>query len=155
MKTEDAEKKYGDIIHLPHHVSSVHPHMPVSDRAAQFAPFAALTGYGDVIKETARLTDEEPDLSEDEKQELNYKIQLACALPGEKPEIVLTYFVPDRKKSGGACHTARGKIRRIDPDAGQIILEDGLRIPLDCVVDIEFTGQLSQSALWKSDMPME
>lgn len=155
MKTEDAEKKYGDIIHLPHHVSSVHPHMPVSDRAAQFAPFAALTGYGDVIKETARLTDEGPDLSEDEKQELNYKIQLACALPGEKPEIVLTYFVQDEKKSGGACHTARGKIRRIDPDAGQIILEDGLRIPLDCVVDIEFTGQLSQSALWKSDMPME
>lgn len=155
MKTEDAEKKYGDIIHLPHHVSSVHPHMPVSDRAAQFAPFAALTGYGDVIKETARQTDEGPDLSEDEKQELNYKIQLACALPGEKPEIVLTYFVQDEKKSGGACHTARGKIRRIDPDAGQIILEDGLRIRLDCVVDIEFTGQLSQSALWKSDMPME
>ena len=155
MKTEDAEKKYGDIIHLPHHVSSVHPHMPVSDRAAQFAPFAALTGYGDVIKETARLTDEEPDLSEDEKQELNYKIQLACALPGEKPEIVLTYFVQDEKKSGGACHTARGKIRRIDPDAGQIILEDGLRIRLDCVVDIEFTGQLSQSALWKYDMQME
>ena len=155
MKTEDAEKKYGDIIHLPHHVSSVHPHMPVSDRAAQFAPFAALTGYGDVIKETARQTDEGPDLSEDEKQELNYKIQLACALPGEKPEIVLTYFVQDEKKSGGACHTARGKIRRIDPDAGQIILEDRLRIRLDCVVDIEFTGQLSQSALWKSDMPME
>lgn len=155
MKTEDAEKKYGDIIHLPHHVSSVHPHMPVSDRAAQFAPFAALTGYGDVIKETARQTDEGPDLSEDEKQELNYKIQLACALPGEKPEIVLTYFVQDEKKSGGAYHTARGKIRRIDPDAGQIILEDRLRIRLDCVVDIEFTGQLSQSALWKSDMPME
>lgn len=155
MKTEDAEKKYGDIIHLPHHVSSVHPHMPVSDRAAQFAPFAALTGYGDVIKETARQTDEGPDLSEDEKQELNYKIQLACALPGEKPEIVLTYFVQDEKKSGGAYHTARGKIRRIDPDAGQIILEDGGRIRLDCVVDIEFTGQLSQSALWKSDMPME
>ena len=155
MKTEDAEKKYGDIIHLPHHVSSVHPHMPVSDRAAQFAPFAALTGYGEVIKETARQTDEGPDLSEDEKQELNYKIQLACALPGEKPEIVLTYFVQDEKKSGGAYHTARGKIRRIDPDAGQIILEDGMRIRLDCVVDIEFTGQLSQSALWKSDMPME
>lgn len=155
MKTEDAEKKYGDIIHLPHHVSSVHPHMPVSDRAAQFAPFAALTGYGDVIKETARQTDEGPDLSEDEKQELNYKIQLACALPGDKPEIVLTYFVQDEKKSGGAYHTARGKIRRIDPDAGQIILEDGMRIRLDCVVDIEFTGQLSQSALWKSDMPME
>ena len=56
---------------------------------------------------------------------------------------MLTYFVQDEKKSGGACHTARGKIRRIDPDAGQIILEDGMRIRLDCVVDIEFTGQLS------------
>ena len=109
MKTEDAEKKYGDIIHLPHHVSSVHPHMPVSDRAAQFAPFAALTGYGDVIKETARLTDEEPDLSEDEKQELNYKIQLACALPGEKPEIVLTYFVQDEKKIRRSLSYGQGK----------------------------------------------
>lgn len=137
MKDQDKKTDYEDIIHLPHHVSSVHPHMPVSDRAAQFAPFAALTGYGDVIKETARQTDKKPELSEDERQELNYKIQLACALPGEKPELVLTYFVPDEKKSGGACHTARGKIRRIDPDAGQIILEDGMRIQLDCVVDID------------------
>lgn len=137
MKDQNKETDYEDIIHLPHHVSSAYPHMPVSDRAAQFAPFAALTGYGDVIKETARQTDAEPELSEDEKQELNYKIQLACALPGEKPEIELTYFVPDKKKSGGACHTVRGRIRRIDPDAGQIILESGVRINTDCIVDID------------------
>ena len=105
-------KKYGDIIRLPHHVSSVHPHMPVSDRAAQFAPFAALTGYGDVIKETARQTDARPELSEDEKEALDYKIQLACGLPGDKPEITITCFVPDEKKSGGAYHIASGRIIR-------------------------------------------
>ena len=111
MKDQRKEADYEDIIHLPHHVSSVHPHMPVSDRAAQFAPFAALTGYGDVIKETARQTDAKPELSEDEKEILDYKIQLACGLSGEKPGVRITYFVPDEKKSGGAYHTAEGRIR--------------------------------------------
>ena len=138
MSIEDTMKKYGDIIRLPHHVSSVHPHMPVSDRAAQFAPFAALTGYGDVIKETARQTDARPEPSEDEKEALDYKIQLACGLPGDKPEITITYFVPDEKKSGGAYHTVSGRIRRIDPDAGQLILEDGIRINLEYIVNILF-----------------
>ena len=131
-------KKYDDIIRLPHHVSSVHPHMPVSDRAAQFAPFAALTGYGDVIKETARQTDARPELSEDEKEALDYKIQSACGLPGDKPEITITCFVPDEKKSGGAYHTVEGRIRRIDPDAGQLIMEDGIRINLEYIVNILF-----------------
>ena len=136
MKVQDKENSYEDIIHLPHHVSTVHPHMPVSDRAAQFAPFSALTGYGDVIKETARQTDAKPELSEDEKEILDYKIQLACGLPGEKPGVVITYFVPDEKKSCGAYHTAGGRIRRINSDAGQLVLEDGMQIPLDCIVDI-------------------
>ena len=136
MKVQDKENSYEDIINLPHHVSAVHPHMPVSDRAAQFAPFAALTGYGDVIKETARQTDAKPELSEDEKEILDYKIQLACGLPGEKPGVVITYFVPDEKKSGGAYHTAGGRIPRINSDAGQLVLEDGMQIPLDCIVDI-------------------
>lgn len=136
MKVQDKENSYEDIIHLPHHVSTVHPHMPVSDRAPQFAPFAALTGYGDVIKETARQTDAKPELSEDEKEILDYKIQLACGLPGEKPGVVITYFVPDEKKSGGAYHTAGGRIRRINSDAGRLVLEDGMQIPLDCIVDI-------------------
>ena len=70
MDTQDIMRKYGDIISLPHHVSNTHPHMPVADRAAQFAPFAALTGYGEVIKETARRTDAEPELTEDEKERL-------------------------------------------------------------------------------------
>ena len=94
-------KKYDDIIRLPHHVSSVHPHMPVSDRAAQFAPFAALTGYGDVIKETARQTDARPELSEDEKEALDYKIQLACGLPGDKRRLQLPVLFRMRRNPAG------------------------------------------------------
>ena len=139
MKDQRKEADYEDIIHLPHHVSSVHPHMPVSDRAAQFAPFAALTGYGDVIKETARQTDAKPELSEDEKEILDYKIQLVCGLSGEKPRVRITYFVPDEKKSGGAYHTAEGRIRRINSDTEQLILEDRMQIDLDCIVDIYLT----------------
>ena len=101
MKKQDKKKNYEDIINLPHYVSPVHPPMPLSDRAAQFAPFAALTGYGDVIKETARQTDRKPELTEEEKQELDYKLQMAVSLPGEKPAVTITYFVPDKKKAGG------------------------------------------------------
>ena len=103
---------YEDIIGLPHHVSQRHPHMPVSDRAAQFAPFAALTGYGDVIKETARQTEERPELSEDERAALDYKLHAVLSIPGQKPEITITYFVPDPRKSGGAFRKAAGRIRR-------------------------------------------
>lgn len=126
---------YDDIINLPHHVSPSRAHMPVSDRAAQFAPFAALTGYGDVIKETARQTDARLELTEDEKEELNRRLRSAC-LPGEKPEIAVTYFIPDKKKSGGAYHTVSGKVRRIDTDKKELVLEDKVRIALDDIVDI-------------------
>ena len=138
MKEQDKERTYEDIINLHHHVSAVHPPMPLSDRAAQFAPFAALTGYGDVIKETQRLTDRKPELTPDEKAALDDKLRLACTLPGERPKIVITYFVPDEKKSGGAYHTVEGRIRRIDPDAGQLIMEDGIRINLEDIVNILF-----------------
>ena len=84
------------------------------DRAAQFSPFAALTGYGEVIKETARLTDRKPELSESEKAELDYKLQMACDYPGEKPALTITYFVPDQRKAGGSYHTISGQIKKID-----------------------------------------
>ena len=129
---------YEDIINLPHHVSSTHPHMSVSDRAAQFAPFAALTGYGDVIKETARQTDTEPELSDDEKEKLNDKLVLICSSPGEKAEITIVYFIRDERKAGGAYHTACGRIRRINSDEGKLILEDGAQIDLESIVDISF-----------------
>lgn len=136
MSIEDVMHKYGDIIDLPHHVSSVHPHMPVIDRAAQFAPFAALTGYGDVIKETARQTDAKPELTEDEKEMLNYKLRFVCEFPGEKSDVTITYFVPDAKKEGGAYHEVSGRIRRVDADSGVIIMEEGAGIRTECVVDI-------------------
>ena len=107
---------YDDIINLPHHVSERHPHMSVSDRAAQFAPFAALTGYGDVIKETARLTETRPELSEDEKARMDHT-------QGENAGIVVTYFVPDARKSGGAYRRAAGKLRRVDKAEDTLILE--------------------------------
>lgn len=136
MDTQDVMRKYGDIISLPHHVSNTHPHMPVSDRAAQFAPFAALTGYGDVIRETARWTEVEPELTEDEKELLNYKLILACTRTDGKHKTEITYFVPDSKKAGGAYHKAAGKIRRVDADAGMLFMENGEKIGVERIVDI-------------------
>ena len=114
---------YDDIINLPHHVSERHPHMPVSERAAQFAPFAALTGYGDVIKETARLTETRPELSEDEKARMDQTLRAVLNAQGENAGIVVTYFVPDARKSGGAYRRAAGKLRRVDEAEDTLILE--------------------------------
>lgn len=114
---------YDDIINLPHHVSERHPHMPVSDRAAQFAPFAALTGYGDVIKETARLTETRPELSEDEKARMDQTLRAVLNAQGENAGIMVTYFVPDARKSGGAYRRAAGKLRRVDEAEDTLILE--------------------------------
>ena len=136
MKEQNKEKNYEDIINLPRHVSPIHAPMPLSDRAAQFAPFAALTGYGEVIKETARQTDRKPELTEEEKQELDYKLQIAVSLPGEKPTVTITYFVPDKKKAGRSCHRVQGRIRKADTDRGILIMERGEQINLDMVVDI-------------------
>ena len=107
------------------------------DRAAQFSPFAALTGYGDVIRETARLTDRKPELSESEKAELDYKLQMACHFPGERPVVTITYFVPDQKKTGGAYHSITGNIQKIDDYEKQVVLDDRTRIDIDCILDID------------------
>ena len=99
---------YKDIINLPHHVSSKRPQMPMLDRAAQFSPFPALTGYDDAIHETGRLTDEKIDLSEEEKEALDRKQQILMERLGDHPALTVTYFVPDAKKSGGAYVTKSG-----------------------------------------------
>lgn len=130
------KNNYDDIINLPAHISSRHPHMSMIERAAQFSPFAALTGYGDVIKETQRLTDRKPELSAEEKDVLDAKLRMACELPGERPKIVITYFVPDEKKSGGAYHTASGRIKKIDAYEHKIILDNGTKIDVERVVGI-------------------
>ena len=113
------------------------PHMPAADRAAQFAPFAALTGYGDVIKETARRTDAAPELTEDEQERLDQKLRSLLNMPDGPPELLITYFVPDGKKTGGEYRRVSGRIRRIEEVSGHILMEDGIRIRKDFVVDID------------------
>ena len=130
-------EKYEDIIHLPHHVSSKRPQMPMIDRAAQFSPFAALTGYDDAISETGRLTDKKIDLSEEEKEVLDRKQQFLLEKLDKRPALTVIYFVSDAKKSGGAYVTKSGNLKKIDAIERWMQLMDGTKIPLDDVADIE------------------
>lgn len=126
---------YDDIINLPHPTSSTHPRMPLYDRAAQFSPFAALTGHEAAVKETARLTDERIEPSEDVMSRLNEKLQILLANPDI--EATITYFVPDRKKSGGAYQVHTGRIKRIDTYQQVLVMEDGGSIPMEQISRIE------------------
>ena len=126
--------KYDDILDLPR-PKSKHEPMPMSDRAAQFSPFAALTGYGDAIDETARLTDRRIELSEEERAELDYKQQYLATL--DAPTVTVTYFVPDERKTGGAYVTHTGVLKRVDEVESMVVFKDGLRVPLDEVMDIK------------------
>lgn len=125
---------YDDIIHLPHPTSAKHPRMPMIDRAAQFSPFQALTGYGAAIQETARLTDQRVELTEDEKMLLDEKLRmlLETGEPG-----TFTYFLPDEKKSGGTYVTAEGILKKLDPLERRIFLTNGSKIPIDDILAIE------------------
>ena len=130
-------EKYDDIIHLPHHVSSTRPHMPMRDRAAQSMPFRALTGYEDAVRETARLTEARVELTEEERSVLDGKLQkLVDALP-DHPAVTLTYFQPDKRKAGAAYVTASGRLKKIDDLAGVLILTGGERIVIEDIVDIQ------------------
>ena len=127
---------YEDIINLPHHVSPKRPQMSMQDRAAQFSPFAALTGYEDAIKETGRLTDVKIELSDEDRELLDQKQQYLQEHIGDRPEITIPYFVPDEKKSGGAYISISGRMKRVDEYARQFVLTDGKKIPLDDIIDI-------------------
>ena len=128
--------KYDDIIGLPHHVSATRPHMPMIDRAAQFMPFRALTGYEGAVQETARLTDQKIELSGDEKAALDMKLQRLVDNLGSQPPVTLVYFRPDEKKSGGAYVTAAGRLKKIDQHMGVLILTGGERIPIEDIFEI-------------------
>lgn len=128
---------YEDIINLPHHVSRTRPQMSMLDRAAQFSPFAALTGYDAAIKETGRLTDEKIELDEDTKAALDMKQAYLVEVIDEQPEISITYFLPDTKKSGGEYVTVTGNLKRFDEYERLLILTDGKKIPMDDIADIE------------------
>lgn len=130
-------KTYDDIIHLPHHVSAIHPHMAAIDRAAQFSPFAALTGYDAAIKETARLTDKRMELDESMKDALSNNLQMIADRLKEHPEIAITYFQPDAKKNGGAYVTVINTVKKIDVYERIVVMTDGIVIPVDEIISID------------------
>lgn len=130
------EHKYDDIIDLPRHVSARHPQMPLSDRAAQFSPFAALTGHEAAIKETARLTDAFVELDEDRKEELDEQLQMLKENQSQRPEIEVTYFQPDLKKAGGTYMTIRGRVKKVDEYNHQLIFADGTVLSMDNLYSI-------------------
>ena len=123
-------------IGLPHHVSKTRSQMPMSDRATQFAPFAALTGYDDAVKETGRLTDDKIELEESSLNVLNAKIRLLWEKLADAPEVTFTYFKPDDRKDGGAYLTITGTVKKIDDYERLIVLQDGMKLPMDDILDI-------------------
>ena len=135
--------QYEDIINLPHHVSPTRPQMPLSDRAAQFAPFAALTGYDSAIKETGRLTDERIELDEEALAALDRKYQLLMDTLDDAPEVTIIYFQPDERKAGGKYVSAVGVVRKVDDFERRITMQDGAKIPMDDVLSID--GELFSS----------
>ena len=140
--------KYAQIINLPHHQSQTRPHMSMSDRAAQFAPFAALTGHEDAILETQRLTEEWIPPAEEEARRLNEQTALLAQriAAGEQPEVQITHFVPDERKSGGSYETAEGRLRRIDETAGLFLMADGSVIGMSYITAIRIPGRSALSA---------
>ena len=128
---------YDDIINLPHYVSTTRPQMPLINRAAQFSSFAALTGYDSAIRETARLTDERIELGESSIAELDMKLSILTSEIDNRPEITVTYFIKDAKKSGGAYVTITGAVKRIDEYERAILFVDGRKIIIDDVLEIE------------------
>ena len=128
---------FEDILYLPHPVSSTHPRMSLADRAAQFSPFAALTGHGAAIRETARLTDRRRELSEDEQTALGDKLTMLAEIASDHPVVSVTYFRADEKKDGGSYVAAAGAVKKIDEYERVIILMDGTRIPIGDISEIE------------------
>ncbi len=129
--------KYDDIINLPRHVSSKRPPMSAINRAAQFSPFAALTGYDSAIKETARLTDQRVELDQYTKDILNHSLQILADRIKENPEIAITYFQPDAKKNGGVYVTVTGTSKKIDKYERVVIMTDDTVIPIEEIISIE------------------
>ena len=133
----EAEQNYADIMNLSHPISPKHPPMSMLNRAAQFSPFAALTGYDAAVKETARLTDKKIALDEYAKSMLNEKLQMIAEHIDDLPEVTFIYFVPDKKKSGGAYVSVTGTVKEIDEFERIVVLGDGTKIPILEIYEIE------------------
>jgi len=132
------KEDYSDIINLPHHESRNHPQMPMEARAAQFAPFAALTGYDAVIHETARLTDRQVELDVYDNERLNRIFSELMDSLEKHPVVAVSYFKPDEHKAGGAYMTVSGKLKKIDTYEQIMKMEDGTVIPIDNIMDLQF-----------------
>lgn len=128
---------YDDIILLSHHVSSRHPQMPRENRAAQFSPFAALTGYEESLRESARGTTAKRELDEDARAMLDMKLHILTDAVDARPEVSVVYFERDPKKEGGAYVTATGALKKIDVHVYELVLMDGRRIDMNDVWDID------------------
>lgn len=133
--------KYDDIINLSRPISKKYKPMSLYDRAAQFAPFAALTGHEEEIKETARLTDNKIELDEDEKINLNEKIKYIMMNMDMDIQVKITYFVPDEKKTGGEYRTKTGIIKKVDEYGRKVIMKDKQIIAMDCIINIEIENE--------------
>lgn len=129
--------KYEDIIRLPHPDPKNHPRMSMHDRAAQFSPFAALTGHGDHIREKARLTDGKAEMEEDELALLDERIRCLREHLAEKPQVTVAYFRPDERKDGGAYLTVTGTVRKIDEYEHRILFDDGTAVDIGEIYDID------------------
>lgn len=145
---DNAETKYADIINLPHHISKKRPQMNLIDRAASFAPFAALTGYDDAVRETARLTDSKLELDENTKELLNEKLQIVLEMNSDELPVSITYFVPDKRKSGGAYVVKTGTIKRYDEYERQIVFTDKTSVSIDDVIEIDCEILKSYNLTW-------
>ena len=128
---------YDDIINLPHHESTKHPRMSALNRAAQFSPFAALTGHEAAILETARLTNARLELDEDRKEELDERMQIIRDHISLEPDVSITYFVPDSKKEGGSYLQVIGAVKKLDDIEHKILMQNGTIIPINDIYEIE------------------
>lgn len=133
----DDTSRYNDIINLPHHVSTERPRMSMINRAAQFSPFAALSGYEESVQETARLTDSRIDIDESVKIALDAKLQVIQSRLPEQMQVSITYFVPDIRKAGGAYVVVDGHVRKIDDVRHIVQLTDRTEIPIEEIINIE------------------
>lgn len=138
---------YDDLLNLPHHTSAVQPAMSMQNRAAQFAPFAALVGYDALIQETTRLTDQKAELDESVIAELNEKLRLLLGLLPQQPEVTVTYFLPDSRKAGGAYRTTSGIIRKFLRNENILVMMDGTQIPIGDIVGIESRSLIDTEVL--------
>lgn len=143
------KRNYEDIIYLPHYEPKNHPRMPIYKRAAQFAPFAALTGYGEMVEEAGRYVEKRPGRSEEESRMIEEKIRILIAASGQKPDLRIHYFQKDRRKAGGSGRWKAGSLKKADPYREQMVMDDGTIIPFQDILAIE--GDIFRETFFDGD----